>query len=78
MLKEESIKSKIIRFLQERRRWVSGLELERSMQDHKPSTISRIARMLADDGMIETKYTKSSGYKNIGFVNYRLTHIYAK
>lgn len=52
MLKK-SLNTRIIEVLQKNRKWHSGQHLETFIQGYKGSSISRVARILASEGLIE-------------------------
>ncbi len=71
---KDSIKNKILNFLQENPGWQYGGVIEdfiRSTDGHKASNASRRARELEDEQKVESRYVRIPGVANL-VVQYRL------
>lgn len=58
-MKIQSVPEAIIAYLKKKKRFVSGGEIERNLPVvNKPSYISRVLRLMAEDGELEKSYKK--------------------
>jgi DNA-binding HxlR family transcriptional regulator len=57
-MKTQTIEDIIYAYLKKHRRWCFGGELERIPCPHKPSTISRVLRAMAEEDLIYKTYEK--------------------
>ena len=58
---KKTISSQIMDRLKSEKRWWGGNQLETSIYGHKGSSISRIARMMAEEGLIRRDEIKVKG-----------------